>query len=174
MSSEQPRLTPTSYIVLGLIHASGEATPYDMKSAMAAGIKELWSLQHAQLYSEPARLAEGGYLSQRQEEDGRRRKHYKITEKGREALDRWLQEPPTTLVQLREPGLLKLFFGADPKAMAITQLPQHEKKLAEYETLVEHAGDEAPRGPILAVTAGIRHEREWVEFWSRLAEAGRL
>jgi DNA-binding PadR family transcriptional regulator len=172
MSSE-PRLTPTSYIVLSLIQASGEATPYDLKSAMAAGIKDLWSLQHAQLYSEPARLADSGYLVERQEHEGRRRKHYKITEKGRQALRRWLQEPPAALAELRDPGLLKLFFGSDPKAMAGTQLKLHEEKLAEYETLVAHA-DAAPLGPVLAVKAGIGHEREWVRFWSRLAEAGDL
>jgi PadR family transcriptional regulator, regulatory protein AphA len=171
LSSESPRLSPTSFIVLGLIQASGEATPYDLKSAMAAGIRDLWSLQHAQLYSEPARLAGSGYLIERQEQDGRRRKHYKITEKGRQALQRWLQEPPAALAELREPGLLKLFFGADPQVIASTQLKLHEERLAGYETLVENTGDTAPRGPVLAVKVGINHEREWVRFWSRLAES---
>lgn len=171
--SSPPRLTPTSYIVLALIDVSGEATPYDLKGAMAAGIRDLWSLQHAQLYSEPTRLAEGGYLTERQEKDGRRRKHYRITKKGREALRGWLREPPTALAEFRDPGLIKLFFGADPKAMASTQLKLHKEKLAEYEVLVEHAGD-APPGPVLAVKAGIGHEREWVRFWTRLAESGEL
>lgn len=174
MSSEL-RLTPTSYIVLGLIEMSGEATPYDLKSAMAAGIKDLWSLQHAQLYAEPARLTEAGYLIERQETDGRRRKHYRITDKGREALRRWVREPPTSLAELRDPGLLKLLFGADPKAMASTQLRLHEERLAEYEALLARSDGEAlPAGPLFAVKAGIGHQREWVRFWSRLAESGEL
>ena len=51
------RLTPVSYIVLGLIDAAGEATPYQLKTAAAASVGNLWSVQHAQLYSEPERLA---------------------------------------------------------------------------------------------------------------------
>jgi DNA-binding PadR family transcriptional regulator len=75
MSSEI-RLTPTSYIVLGLIEGGGEATPYDLKQAVAASLGDFWTLQHAQLYTEPERLAGAGYLKERREEGGRRRRHY--------------------------------------------------------------------------------------------------
>jgi PadR family transcriptional regulator AphA len=165
----EPRLTPTSYIVLGLIRASGEATPYDLKNAMAAGVKDLWSLQHAQLYAEPARLAAGGYLNERQERDGRRRKHYTITDKGREALRRWLREPPSTLAELRDPALLKILFGADPKAMADTQLELHEERLTAYEEVLERSRQTLPAGALFALEAGIGHQREWVRFWAGLA-----
>src|SRR6201999_4095958 len=56
MSSEI-RLTPTSYIVLGLIDAAGEATPYDLKQTVGLSLGNFWSLPHAQLYAEPERLA---------------------------------------------------------------------------------------------------------------------
>ena len=65
MSSEL-RLTPTSYIVLGLIEAAGEATPYDLKRMVAVSLGNFWTLQHAQLYTEPERLAAAGHLSERQ------------------------------------------------------------------------------------------------------------
>ena len=57
MTKRDIRLTPTSYIVLGLIAAAGRATPYDLKRVHAEGIGGFWSLNHAQLYAEPDRLA---------------------------------------------------------------------------------------------------------------------
>lgn len=169
MSSEI-RLTPTSYIVLGLLEVAGEATPYDLKRIVAISLGNFWSIQHAQLYTEPERLTAAGYLSERREEEGRRRKHYKVTTRGREALREWLAEPTEELTELRDPGLLKVFFGSDPKALAKAQIPAHRDKLTEYEELRSSAGEEMPPGPRLALEAGITHEQGWVRFWSRLTE----
>jgi DNA-binding PadR family transcriptional regulator len=169
MSSET-RLTPTSYIVLGLVEAAGEATPYDLKSMVAASLGNFWSLQHAQLYSEPERLSAAGYLTERREEGGRRRRHYKLTAKGRKGLREWLDEPTDELTELRDLALLKVFFGADPGSMAAEQVRAHGDKLAEYEGIMERAGEELPPGALLSLEAGIGAERSWVRFWSRLAE----
>src|SRR6476646_8721223 len=92
MSSEI-RLTPTSYIVLGLLETAGEATPYDLKQLVALTLGDFWSVPHAQLYTEPERLEGAGYLNVRREEGGRRRKHYRISAEGRKALREWLAEP---------------------------------------------------------------------------------
>jgi PadR family transcriptional regulator AphA len=169
MSSEI-RLTPTSYIVLGLLEATEEATPYDLKRMVAVSLGNFWSLQHAQLYTEPERLAGAGYLSERREEGGRRRKHYAITARGREALRVWRAEPTAELTELRDLALLKVFFGADPRAMAAAQLPAHEAKLAEYEELWDNAAgvEGVPEGPRISLRAGIEAERIWVGFWSKL------
>src|ERR1700704_4255001 len=98
--SSKIRLTPTSYIVLGLLDAAGEATPYDLKGVIAAGLGNFWSIQHAQLYAEPERLTAAGLLEERREEGGRRRRHYKITASGRRALREWLAEPTAELTEL--------------------------------------------------------------------------
>jgi DNA-binding PadR family transcriptional regulator len=169
MSSEI-RLTPTSYIVLGLLEAGGEATPYDLKQMVAVSLGNFWSLQHAQLYSEPERLAGAGYLEERREASGRRRRHYKITPRGREALRAWLAEPTEELTELRDLALLKVFFGADPGAMAEAQAPAHRRKLKEYEELRRDLEGEMPPGPTLSLEAGITYERTWLRFWSKLAE----
>jgi DNA-binding PadR family transcriptional regulator len=167
----EPRLTPTSYIVLGLLDAVGEATPYDLKQLLAASVGNFWTVQHSALYAEPERLAADGYATERREEGGRRRRRYRITAKGRRALREWAAEPTADFTELRDPGLLKLFFGADPRRLAAPQLEAHRTKLAEYEAL--HASMNAgggPSGPRLALEAGIAHEREWVRYWRRLAE----
>ena len=161
-------LTPTSFIVLGLIELSGEATPYELKQAVRGSLANFWSIQHAQLYSEPERLAKGGYLRERRERSGRRRRRYSLTARGRRALAEWRDAPTDRLSELRDPALLKLFFGADPSALAEVQLEAHRRKLAEYEALERLGGGRGPRGPWLALESGIGHEREWIRFWERL------
>ena len=86
------RLTPTSYIVLGLLERAGSATPYELKQRVARSVGNFWSLQHAQLYTEPERLAGAGYLTERRERGGRRRRHYSLTAAGRWALAEWRAE----------------------------------------------------------------------------------
>jgi DNA-binding PadR family transcriptional regulator len=166
--SSDIRLTPTSYIVLGMLEAAGESTPYDLKRGVAASLGNFWSLQHAQLYSEPERLAAAGYLSERREQRGRRRKHYRVTAKGRRALADWLEEPTDELPELRDQALLKVFFGADPGPMATHQLAAHRAKLEEYQRVLELAGETMPEGMRITLEGGIAHEKEWLRFWSRL------
>jgi len=163
-------LTPTSIIVLGLVELAGEATPYAMKQGAAASVGGFWTLQHAQFYTEPERLAAAGLLEEKRERGGRRRKLYKLTTAGAKALERWRAEPTAELTELRDPGLLKLFFGADPRPLAEVQVEAHRSKLAEYEELRAADPGDGPRGPWLALDAGIAHAREWVRYWSKLAE----
>ena len=159
------RLTPTSYIVLGLVAQAGEATPYQLKQQVAAGVGNFWSVPHAQLYGEPERLAGAGLLDRDVEDKGRRRKRYRITAAGREALESWLAEPTRAFTELRDPGLLQLYFGADAAPLADAQLEVHRPRLREYEQLHEDAAAELPEGVRLVLEAGMGHEREWVRFW---------
>jgi PadR family transcriptional regulator, regulatory protein AphA len=159
------RLTPTSYIVLGLLELAGEATPYRLKQMVAGSVGYFWTLQHAQLYTEPQRLAEAGYVSETREETGRRRKHYALTARGRAALDEWRSEPTSELAELREPAVLKLFFGADPKRLAAVQLEANRTRLAEYEAIRASIPDDAPSGPRRALEMGIRVEQAAIAFW---------
>jgi PadR family transcriptional regulator, regulatory protein AphA len=73
---QELRLTPTSYIVLGLLEWGGRCTPYELKGLVAESVGNFGTLQHAQLYTEPARLAAAGYVTEEKEEGGRRRKLY--------------------------------------------------------------------------------------------------
>ena len=164
-------LTPTSYIVLGLIEHAGRATPYELKALVSASVGNLWSIPHSQLYAEPKRLASAGSLAEERERAGRRRRTYALTEGGRAALEAWRAEPTDALPELRDLALLKLFFGAAPATIAARQLAAHEAKLAEYRTLHAALADDAsPEGPALTLEAGIAHEREWVTYWKRLTK----
>jgi PadR family transcriptional regulator AphA len=167
-------LTPTSYIVLGLVRQAGETTPYSLKQMAAATIGNFFSIPHSQLYAEPERLAGAGLLSVRREEGGRRRKHYSLTARGRRALESWLESPTEEMYELRDPGLLKLAMGSDAKALARAQLPAHEERLQRFQEILrvlEASG--ATTEQRLVVESGIGHEREYVRFWKRVLGSAR-
>ncbi|MBI5311166.1 MAG: PadR family transcriptional regulator [Actinobacteria bacterium] len=162
--SRSIKLTVPSYVVLGLVDAIGEATPYDMKRLAALSLDHFRSVRHAQLYSEPERLTEAGYLKVRAEQTGRRRKHYSLTPLGTEALKLWLAEPSDPITELRDEGLLKIFFGADPQRVAHEQLDSHIQRLAEFEKLLEQSSQFMTPGQRIALRGGIRNERFWIEM----------
>lgn len=89
--------------------------------------------------------------------------------RGARELSRWREEPPEELPELRDPGLLKLFFGADPRRLAEARREAHRRKLDEYTARRKLDRGGEPRGVWLALNAGVGHEREWVRFWSEIA-----
>lgn len=162
-------LTSTSYIVLGLFELMGGGTSYGLKRRVAESVGNFWSVPHSALYAEPERLERAGYLTSEREEMGRRRKRYAVTERGREALERWRETPTADArVEMRDPSLLKLHLGADPATLAPAELEAHKRKLAAYEQRRAQDRGSGPRGPWLTLDAGIGHEREWVRYWTEL------
>jgi DNA-binding PadR family transcriptional regulator len=162
------RLTTTSYIVLGLLDQRAEATPYDLKGMVEASIGNFWSVPHSQLYAEPARLAKAGYVSERRETTGRRRRHYSLTARGRTALAEWREDPTVEMPELRDLSLLKMFFGGNAAKLASAQRAAHERKLDYYRAILAGDNGSDPRGPWRTLRAGVSHEREWVRFWAAL------
>src|SRR5947207_3098614 len=117
-----PRLTDTSYAVLALVDLRGPATPYQLKQLAQVSIFHFWSIPHTQIYTECSRLAEAGLLDERREQTGRRPRIYRISAAGRKALNQWRADPEAGMSELRDPGPLNLFCGAEPAARARTQL----------------------------------------------------
>src|ERR1700733_3682832 len=162
---QPPRLSEPSYIVMGLLELAGQATPYDLKRVAQLSTSNFWSIPHTQLYTECARLAREGLLHERQEQTGRRRRTYQLTERGSELLAQWRERPTSELYELRDAATLKMFFGGGPKTLAAGQIEAHRRQLDVYERLRESLGD-APLGQRLALECGIGHEREFIRFWS--------
>ena len=161
----EPRLSGTSYAVLGLIDVWGPCTPYDLKQAIEATVENFWPVPHTTFYVEPERLEKAGLLSVEQEQHGRRRKVYAITPAGREALAAWVAEPSAAPPQLRDEMMLKVFLGADPDPLAEQRLAWHKEKLAELEGYLEavRAGEGTP-GIERSLVAGTAYTRAVIEM----------
>lgn len=167
----RPVLTPVAYIVLGLLERMGEASPYELKRESSATVGKFWSTPHSQMYRTVEVLADRGYITGRDDPTpgGRPKRVYTLTDKGHEALAKWRKAPPGDPPELRDAGLLKVYFGADPVAVATARVDAHRRQLAALEeTKARDTGGE-PRGPWLTLDAGIAHEKVWVKFWERLA-----
>lgn len=160
------RLSPTSYVVLGLLDWLGPSSPYRLKKALEVSVADFHPVPHTSFYAEPARLAEAGYLDESQEEGGRRRKRYSLTDRGREALSEWLADPVAEPTQVRSPPMLKVFFGADPGPLAESELARHRELLAGFEDVRDRL--EHPPHRRRALDAGIAFHRTWVETWERM------
>ncbi len=185
MSTE--RLTPTSYLVLGLLAREGPSTPYELERHVRVTLGNFWSFPHTLLYSEPPRLASLGLVTETRETSGRRRRVFTITTAGMSALSTWLERPSAASTELRDLGLLQLFFGdlASAEArlrLAERQLAIHRAKLAAYEEEERlerrpgrhHSGQrtvEHWRGATLRM--GLLYEEAAVIFWTGVAATAR-
>ncbi len=180
-------LTPTSYLVLGLLAREGSSTPYELKRHVATTIGHFWSFPHALLYKEPARLERLGLLTEEREESGRRRRLFTITEAGQEALRAWLGRPARHPTELRDLALLQLFFAdlestAATRAIAEEQLALHRAQLAGYEA-DQRIEDrlEGGRGVTrsmehwrgVTLRMGLLYEQAAVQFWGEVAASVR-
>jgi len=175
MERKPIRLSGTSYAVLSLIGFLGEATPYDLKRTMALSIENFWPVPHTTFYAEPARLAAAGYLEERQERHGRRRKLYTLTGAGREALDAWLARPTAAAPEIRDEALLKIFAGADPEALLTERRAWHAETLARLseEQAAQEYGLGAFPGPARSWVAGIGYHESMLRALDALIELHR-
>jgi DNA-binding PadR family transcriptional regulator len=104
------RLTTTEAAVLALLAIEGERSGYGLSKLVAKAIGLVWSPARSGLYAVLPRLERAGLVRGRVAAGGKRpdRRLYRITSRGQEALDAWLEavEPGAT-----ESFYLKLFVG---------------------------------------------------------------
>lgn len=173
MKSKSIRLTPNSYALLALLDEFGESTSYDIKQTIEKSIANFWPLPHTTAYEEPARLAAGGYLKVREEQGGRRRKLYSLTEAGRAALRDWAAEPSAAPPQLRDEHMLKAFAGADGAALLEERVAWHREKLAELRGYLDQVrAAEGWDASERALAAGVIYHRKMLELLDEIRGAG--
>jgi DNA-binding PadR family transcriptional regulator len=180
------RLTSTSYLVLGLLAREGPSTPYALERHVEATLGNFWTFPHTLLYSEPPRLAVMGLVAENRETEGRRRRMFAITPAGEAALGAWLDRPSGASTELRDLGLLQLFFADLAPAesrlhLAEQQLALHREKLAAYQEderlerrPAARSGQrtvERWRGETLRM--GLLYELAAVEFWTGAVASAR-
>lgn len=105
-----PKLTTTSYLMLGLLSLKSWST-YELAQQMRRSIHFYWPRAESKIYEEPKKLVAHGLATATREFAGKRpRTVYAITSSGRKALRRWLAEPGKGPV-LEFEGLVKVLFA---------------------------------------------------------------
>ena len=103
-------LSPTARVILGLL-AWEARTGYEIKQVTDRSTRFFWGASYGQIYPELRRLEAAGLVESREEPRGRvPRRIYSLTTAGRRALDAWLETADESY-EVRDEGLLKLFFG---------------------------------------------------------------
>jgi DNA-binding PadR family transcriptional regulator len=171
------QLTPTSYVILGMLRHEPRSG-YEIKSMVDNSTRFFWAASYGQIYPELRRLAEAGLVEgEAQATGGRKRVVYRLTPTGRMELRRWLTEPAETL-ELRDEGLLKLFFAAGAAPGRATELLDerrrlHEQKIARLREVEPKAAAAAGAGdpyPYLVLRYGIEMS-EWTIAWCERLQA---
>lgn len=168
-------LRATAYVILGMVSREPRSG-YEIKALVDNTTRFFWAASYGQIYPELKRLAEAGLVEGVDAPRGeRKRTVYAITAAGEAELKDWLRQPPQTS-ELREEGLLKLFFaGALPPEEA---LPTLRAMRAQRLALIEHlrgfeseaaAKDQDPF-PLIVLRAGIEFN-EWFADWCGRVEA---
>jgi DNA-binding PadR family transcriptional regulator len=104
-------LTPTGRVILGMI-AVGRRTGYEIKQLVDRSTRYFWAASYGQIYPELRRLEEAGLVVGRSEPSGgRARTEYDLTRAGTDALHAWLTSDAELGYELRDEGMLRLFFS---------------------------------------------------------------
>jgi PadR family transcriptional regulator AphA len=151
-------LSPTAKVILGMV-AFGKRTGYEIKQFVDKTARHFMAASYGQIYPELKRLEEAGLLSAIDvPSGGRARTEYDLTPVGREALRDWLAEDKEPLYELRDEGMLKLFFADSNPERLVPNLrlmrERNERKLTQLRALVEQASH-GPEGARLTLDFGI-------------------
>jgi PadR family transcriptional regulator, regulatory protein AphA len=170
-------LSATAYVILGMVSREPRSG-YEIKATVDDTTRFFWAASYGQIYPELKRLSEAGLVEGIDASRGdRKRTVYAITADGEAELKDWLRKPPETL-EMREEGLLKLFFaGALKPAEAVETLRAMRRKRLELTERLRalepgklETNDEDDPYPLMILRAGIEFN-QWFADWCERMEA---
>ncbi|MEA2207498.1 MAG: hypothetical protein QOE77_4274 [Blastocatellia bacterium] len=161
-------LSATARVLLAMIRR-GVTTGYEIKQLVDNSTRFFWAASYGQIYPELKKLEEAGLIAGSHEpQGGRQRRAYKLTPAGEQALDNWLRSTQELTYELRDEGLLKLFFSDQQPPTARLNLlrrmrRRHEQVVAQL-TAIEPAAAEGGGGPHQVLRFGLAQHR-WIVAW---------
>jgi PadR family transcriptional regulator, regulatory protein AphA len=176
-------LTPTARVILGMLKL-GAPTGYEIKKAIDGSTRFFWTASYGQIYPELKRLQREGLVRSKEEPRGQvKRTFYELTPKGEKALREWLTDSENMIFEVRDEGLLRLFFSdvlsqEDVLANLRVQQQLFELVLAQFHEIeaVARGGVEDGLGyPYLVLRYGLDYitwARDWYAEIERRIEAG--
>jgi PadR family transcriptional regulator, regulatory protein AphA len=167
-------LSATAYVILGMVSREPRSG-YEIKAVVDNTTRFFWAASYGQIYPELKRLSKAGLVEGVDASTGdRKRTRYAITADGEGELKNWLRQPPET-VEMREEGLLKLFFAGalEPEEAVETLRAMRAMRLELTERLramePEKTEMEDPF-PLMVLRAGIEFNT-WFADWCERMEA---
>jgi DNA-binding PadR family transcriptional regulator len=167
-------LSATAYVILGMVSREPRSG-YEIKAAVDNTTRFFWAASYGQIYPELKRLSEAGLVEGIDASTGdRKRTRYAITADGEAELKDWLRRPPET-AEMREEGLLKLFFsGVLKPAEAVETLRAMRRTRLELSERLRAMAPEKTElkdpFPLMVLRAGIEFN-DWFAEWCERMEA---
>jgi DNA-binding PadR family transcriptional regulator len=173
-----PELGVPAYVVLGMVHL-GARSGYEIKQKVDNSTRFFWTISQAQIYPSLQLLADAGLITGRADPQGMRpRRVYETTEAGEEALRDWLTRDEPIPFELRDIGLLKVFF-ADAldreQALALVRDLRRRSKdmvaaLRAIEPLAKDTEAEGNFYPHLTLRLGIAYHQAIIDVCAGVQE----
>lgn len=166
--------SPTAYVILGMVSREPRSG-YEIKAVVDNTTRFFWAASYGQIYPELRKLSEAGLVEGIDASRGdRKRTVYAITADGEEELKDWLRQPPETS-EMREEGLLKLFFSSvlerQEAARTLGAMGEHRRALAERLRNKEPSALEKPDPySLMVLEAGIEFN-QWFADWCERMQA---
>jgi len=165
-------LSPTAYVILGMVSTEARSG-YEIKALVDRSTRFFWAASYGQIYPELKRLSEAGLVKGLDApRGGRKRTVYAITTDGEKELKNWLQQPPVTC-EMREEGLLKLFFaGVLPAQEAVEILRSMRRHrldvIDELKALEPEASAQEDPFPLIVLQGGIEFNECFAGWCERM------
>ena len=170
MKRDIAELREPDYVVLGMVRL-GALSGYEIKQMVESSIRFFWTISQAQIYPSLERLERRGLVTGKAEPLGKRkRRTFALNEAGEAALQVWLRRPEPMPFELRDVGLLKLFFAdaldkGEASALLGEVRRRSEARVAALRS-IEPAALEAQRNgnlyPMLTLRMGLAFHRAMI------------
>jgi PadR family transcriptional regulator AphA len=176
-------LAAPDYVVLGMIRL-GARSGYEIKQRVEQSIRFFWTISQVQIYPSLGRLERTGLIAGADDPRGRRRRRvYEITSAGEAALRQWLRQTEPMPFELRDIGLVRLFFADALTPGEATELlgaikRRSQERLTAFRTIEPSADASREKGdvyPLLTLDLGIGFHQAIIDvcrdFEHRLGKA---
>lgn len=166
-----PELAPPAYVVLGMVRL-GARSGYEIKQTVGQSIRFFWTISPVQIYPSLVQLEQAGLIAGRAEPQGkRRRRTYEITSAGERALQQWLRRAEPMPFELRDIGLVKLFFAdaldsTEELELLSAVMQRSEDRIATLRAIEPTAAAAEEDGniyPLLTLRMGLAYHQAMVD-----------
>lgn len=161
-------LSPSAYVILGMIRL-GRRSGYEIKQAVQLSIRFFWTISQAQIYPTLQSLERDHLIQGHDEPQGRRpRRVYDLTPTGELALAGWLASDEPLPFELRDTGLLKVFFADlldhQSSLELVTKIQRRSRERVAQLQAIQPAGesmadDEGYAFPLITLRLGIAYHQ---------------